>query len=120
MLSQTVHSNSGINSMNIKLKHCCGQCCAGASTMSGMKKGAAKVIASKDSCANFTHCYGHAINFGVGDTIKLCQLMVSALDVMQKIPKLNKKSPKRDALFGKLKTAHSSDTSGFCVLCPTR
>ncbi len=68
--------------MNIKLEHCRGQCYDGASTMSGAKKGVAKVIATKESRAIFTHCYGHALNLGVGDTIKQCHLMKSALDVM--------------------------------------
>ena len=71
--------------MNIKLDYCRGQCYDGASTMSGAKKGVAKVIANKESRAIFTHCYGHALNLGVGDTIKQCHLMKSALDVMAEI-----------------------------------
>ena len=42
----------------------------------------AKVIALKKSRAIFTHCYGHPLNLGVGDTIKQCQLMSSALEVV--------------------------------------
>ena len=68
--------------MNIKLEHCRGQCYDGASTMSGTKKGVAKVIATKESRAIYTHCYGHALNLGVGDTVKQCHLMKSALDVI--------------------------------------
>ena len=60
--------------MNIKLERCRGQCYDGASTMSGAKNGVATVIASKEL---LTHCYGHALNLGVGDTIKQCQLMKS-------------------------------------------
>ena len=52
--------------INIKLEHCHGQCYDGASTMSGAKNGVATVIASKESRA---HCYGHALNLGVGDTV---------------------------------------------------
>ena len=68
----------------------------------------------------FTHCYGHALNLAVGDSIKQCQLMKSALDVVTEISKLIKKSPKRDVVFQKLKSELSGDTPGFRVLCPTR
>ena len=78
--------------MNIKLEHCRGQCYDGASTMSGAKKGVAKTIADKESRAIFIHCYGHALNLGVGDTIKQCHLMKSALEVIAEISKLIKKS----------------------------
>ena len=106
--------------MNIKLEHCCGQCYNGASIRSGAKKGIAKVIADKESRAIFTHCYGHALNLGVGDTIKQCQLMKSALDVMAEISKLIKKSLKRDSLFQGLKSDLAPDSPGFRVLGPTR
>ncbi len=106
--------------MNIKLEHCRGQCYDGASTMSGAKKGVAKVIADKELRVIFTHCYGHALNLGVGDTIKQCQLMKSALEVMAEISKLIKKSPKRDTLFQKLKSELAPNSPGFRVLCPTR
>ena len=101
--------------MNIKLEHCRGQCYDGASTMSGAKNGVATVIASKESRVIFTHCYGHALNLGVGDTIKQCQLMKSALDVMGEISKLIKLSPKRDAVFQKLKADLAPETPGFRV-----
>lgn len=105
--------------MNIKLKHCRGQCYDGASTMSGRKKGVTKIIATKEPHAIYTHCYGHSLNLAVGDTIKQNDVMKSALDVMAEISKLVKKSPKRDAIFQKLKTELSPDTPGFHVLCPT-
>ena len=106
--------------MNIKLKHCHGQCYDGASTMSGRKKGVAKIIATKEPRAIYTHCYGYSLNLAVGDTIRQNDLMKSSLDVMAEISKLIKKSPKRDALFQKLKTELTPDTPGFRVLCPTR
>lgn len=106
--------------MNIKLEHCRGQCYDGASAMTGVKNGVSKVIASKESQAIFSHCYGHALNLGVGDTIKQCQLMKSSLEVVAEISKLIKKSPKRDSVFQKLKSDLAPDTPGFRVLCPTR
>ena len=106
--------------MNIKLEHCRGQCYDGASTMCGARKGVATVIANKESRAIFTHCYGHALNLGVGDTIKQCHLMKSALEAVAEISKLIKKSPKRDALFQKLKSELATESPGFRTLCPTR
>ena len=53
--------------------------------MRGVNNGVSTIIASKESRAIFTHCYGHALNLGVGDTIKQCQLMKSALEVVTDI-----------------------------------
>lgn len=80
--------------MNINFEHCHGQCYDGASARTGAKNGVAKAITSKESLAIFSHCYGHALNLGVGDTIKQCQFMKSSLEVVAEISKLIKKSPK--------------------------
>ena len=66
--------------------------------MTGIKYGVAKVIISRESRAIFSHCYGHALKLGVGDTIKQCQLMKFSLEVVAEISKLIKKSPKRDSI----------------------
>ena len=68
----------------------------------------------------FTHCYGHALNLEVGNTVKKFKLMRSCLGAVFEITKLIKKSPKRDAIFQKLKHDLATDTPSFCVLCPTR
>ena len=79
--------------LNIKLENCRGQCYDGASTMSGAKKGVAKVIAIKESRAIFTHCYGHALNLGVGDNQAVSTYEVCFgsggrnLQAHQKVPK---------------------------------
>ena len=88
--------------------------------MTGTRNGVAKTISDKESRAIFTHCYGHALNLGAGDTVKQCQLIKSSLDIVIEISKLIKKSPKRDAIFQKLKSDLAQDTPGFRVLCPTR
>eukprot|EP00117_Sycon_ciliatum_P039495 scpid76784/ scgid29186/ len=106
--------------MNLKLHHCRGQCYDGASVMSGCKSGLAKVLSDVEPRALFTHCYGHALNLGVGDMIRLSAIMQDALDVVAEISKMLKKSPKRDALFEKLKADIAPECPGFRVLCPTR
>lgn len=47
-----------------------GQCYDGCSTMAGTKAGVAAKIAKIEPQAVFTHCYGHALNLSVSDTIK--------------------------------------------------
>ena len=47
-----------------------GQCYDGASTMSGIKNGVAKLFMDKEPSAIYTHCYGHVLNLATGDTIK--------------------------------------------------
>ena len=46
-----------------------GQCYDGASTMSGIKDGVAKLFMDMGPSAIYTHCYGHALNLATSDTI---------------------------------------------------
>lgn len=106
--------------MNLNLNRCRGQCYDGASAMAGSKNGVAARILSEEPRALFTHCYGHSLNLAVCDAIKQCKPIQDALDVTYEITKLIKFSPKRGAVFDKLKEELSPDTPGFRVLCPTR
>ena len=85
-----------------------------------IKSGVATMISSEESRAVFTHCYGHSLNLAVGDTVRQSKLMKSALETVNEVSKLIKKSSKRDAMFHKLKQEISQDCPGFRVLCPTR
>ena len=67
-----------------------------------------------------SHCYGHALNLAVSETIRTCEVMKDALDTTFEISKLIKLSPKRDSLFEKLKSDLSPGVPGFRTLCPTR
>lgn len=93
---------------NLKLNLCHRQCYDGASAMSGTRS------------AVYTHCFGHALNLAVNDTIRQSPIMKSALDTVNEVSKLIKKSPKRDAIFHDVKTELAPETAGFCVLCPMR
>lgn len=86
----------------------------------GVRNGVAKQISNEESRAVFSHCYGHALNLAVGDTIKQIKVLKDVFDVIYEVTKLIKFSPKRDAVFEKLKEAVSPDNAGFRVLCPTR
>jgi hypothetical protein len=106
--------------LNLAMSKCRGQCYDGASTMKGAKSGVATQL-RKDECrAVYIHCYGHALNLAVGDTVKRCKLLKDALEITFEVSKLVKFSPKRDVLFEKLKADLAPDTPGFRVLCPTR
>ena len=105
--------------MNLSITNCRGQCYDGASNIVGAKSGVATQIKNNESRAILAHCYMHALQLAVGDTVKGIKISGNTLDTTYEISKLLKFSPKRDALFDKLKTtiAHSP---GFRTLCPTR
>ena len=88
--------------------------------MAGAKKGVAANIASKEPSAVHTHCYGHALNLAVGDTVKRSKVMRDSLDTVFEKFKLIKDSPRRDTILEQLKREMAPDTSGFHVLCATR
>jgi len=106
--------------MNLSLNKCRNQCYDGASNKSGSKKGVATQIADKEPRAIYTHCYGHALNLAVGDTVRQSKTMRDALDTTHEISKLLKLSPKRDGLFERIKQELAPETPGFRTLCPTR
>ena len=98
-----------------------GQCYDGASAMSGSKSGVSKQISTIEPRAIYTHCYGHALNLAASDSIKKSKVMKDALDTTHEICKLIKFSPRREAIFRKVKESIPSESSaGIGVLCPTR
>ena len=106
--------------MNLNINRCRGQCYDGAAAMAGSRSGVSTQILSEEPRALFTHCYGHSLNLAVCDYIKKCKIIHDAMDVTHEITKLIKYSPKRGAVFDKLKQALSPNDPGFRVLCPTR
>ena len=106
--------------VNISITKFRGQCYDGASAMAGIRSGVATQILQDEPRAVFTHCYGHALNLACSDTIKRCQLMRNALDTVQEIIKLIKKSPRRDATLQRLKEEMAVKSPGIRILCPTR
>ena len=106
--------------MNLKINQCRGQCYDGASNMSGTKSGVATQIAAEESRAVYIHCYGHALNLAVGDTVQQSKLMRDTLDTTGEMSKLLKYSPRRDTLFEKLKSEIAPSLPGFRTLCLTR
>ena len=108
----------------LSLNQCRGQCYDGASNMSGSKRGLAVQIQAKESRAVLTHCYGHALNLAVGDTIKQSKLCRDSMDTAFEISKLIRFSPKRNAAFDRIKVEVPADEEGYTMgiraFCPTR
>lgn len=94
----------------------------GASNMVGIRSG----VSCNSDTKRRTSCHISSLlrsfftAIAVCHTVKQIKTMVDALDVTNEISKLLKYSPKRDAMFNKLKKELAPDTSGFRVLGPTR
>ena len=97
-----------------------GQCYDGCSTMAGAKVGVAVKIQEKEPRAVFTHCFGHALNLSVSDTIKQSGIMKDCLDTSYELIKLIKFSPKREAMLCQLKEENESEAPSIRIMCPTR
>ena len=106
--------------MNLRIEMCRGQCYDGASNMSGSHSGVVAQITSLESRALYTHCYGHALNLATQDALRGVKIMGDTLDTVYEITKLIKKSPKREAIFKKLKEDVTTGSPGIRILCPTR
>ena len=104
--------------MNLSMNKSRGQYYDGASNMAGEKTGVSTQIKSQEPHAIFTHCYGHSLQ--LADTIKEIKNLADMFDTTAEISKLLEFSPKRDAMFDRIKEAISPETTGFRVLCPTR
>ena len=120
--SETLFKNikDALNRMDIPLTDCRGQCYDGASNMVGAKTGVATRIKEIEPRALLTHCYGHALQLAVSDTIRAIKLMRDILDAAFEMHKLIKYSPKRERAFNRLRGETAPGNSDYRTLCPTR
>ena len=116
--SASTVNKSVLLAMNLDIHSMRGQCYDGASTMFGTRTGVAEQIQQEEPKVIFTYCYGHALNFCHRRQNKGLQGSKNALDITLEISKLVKKSPKRDAMFLKLKDELQPEAPGIRVLCP--
>ena len=87
--------------------------------MTGARSGVASPIKNQELRVPFTYCYDHSLQLAVGDMIKRIKNIKDVMDATSEICcKLLKYSPKRNAMFRKLKEDISSETSGFRKFCP--
>ena len=97
--------------MGLKISQCGGQCYDGASNMAGSKHGVATQLLSEEPRSIQTHCYGHALNLAVADTMKQSKVCHDVLDTAFEICKLIF-SPKRNAAFDRIKVENSAEKEG--------
>ena len=71
--------------------------------MAGSRNGVAAQLRKEEKRAILTHCYAHALNLAVGDTLKTSKICRDAMDVGFEISKLIHFSPKRNASLERIK-----------------
>lgn len=76
--------------MNLTLSNCRGQCYNGASNTSGAKGGVVTQLIAVKNRALYTHCYCHALNLAIADTIKQSNVCRNVLETACEITKLVK------------------------------
>ena len=89
--------------MNIRISNCRAQCYDGASNMSRSKNVVSTQIRAEEHLAIFSHCFKRALNLAAGDTIKQNKVLRDTVDKIYERAKPLKLSPRREALFQKLK-----------------
>lgn len=112
----TIDSNTLVQSiedvplrMGLLLSQCRGQCYDGTFNMAGCRNGVATQIQAKEKRAILTHCYGHALNLAVSDSIKQSKICQDAMDSAFEISKLIRYSPKRYAAFDHIRVENGTD-----------
>ena len=121
--SLTFHIKDALLRLNVQLSQCLGQCYDGATNMSGIRSGVSTQIIKEEKRAVYTHCYAHALNLAIGETIKRSKVCCDALDVAFEVCKLIKFSPKRNALFDEIKAANADEleySASIQTFCLTR
>ena len=73
--SLTFHIKDALLRLNVQLSQCQGQCYCydGATNMNGIRSEVSTQIIKKEKRAVYTHCYAHALNLAIGETIKRSQ-----------------------------------------------
>lgn len=105
---------------NLPLSNCVGQAYDGASNMSGGLTGVASRISSQYSKILYIHCLAHCLNLCLQDCGRNCSPVRDALNFISELNALIRASPKRLAVFEKLKNELSAASPGLKPLCVTR
>ena len=104
----------------LPISNCRGQSYDGAANMMGKFKGVASQILKDNPAAIPIHCFAHRLNLCLQSVSRQNTLLRDALDVSGEISQLINFSPKRSALFNKIKEELSPEAPGLRPLCPTR
>ena len=106
--------------MGLKLEDARGQCYDGASAIAGKKKGVATVTKNINGKCLYTHCYGHALNLAVGDSVKKVKLLADTFGTIKEVCNLMKVSPKRETHLKELRDLSENENRSIHLFCPTR
>ena len=68
----------------------------------------------------YIHCYGHTLDLAIADSIKSVDCLKHVFEVIHKICKLIKKSPKRNMKLDDMRKETKNESKGIHALCPTR
>ena len=112
--------NEVLHDFDLPVSKLRGQCYDGAANMSGKVNGVVKKFQEIENRAIYIHCFGHLVNLATGDCIRNNRILQDALDNAFEIIKLIKKSPKREAIFKRMKKEFGDTSTGIRSLCPTR
>lgn len=88
--------------------------------MRGNRNGLKTRILELNKKALYVHCYGHALNLAVQDSVTAVQLIKLMLDTTHELIKLVKDSPKREEQLRTIKANLQCTSGGVRTLCPTR
>ena len=99
--------------LSLQMSSCHGQCYDGADSMAGCRTGVATTIQQQEPRAPYTHCYGQALNLAVQDSVKNNAILRDALDTVEEMTKLIKKSPNVKLLSKNLKMRFQSNLQGY-------
>ena len=106
--------------VNLQLTQCRGQAYDGAANMAGHLNGLAVHLQSEEHRMLHVHCMAHCLNLCLQDCSRNCCCIRDALDLTSELNSLICASPKRLALFHRLKNELSYSTPGLKPLCLNR
>ena len=106
--------------MNSRIQDARGQCYDGAATMAGAKTCVTTQIKAINGKCLYTRCYGHALNLAIVDSIKSVDCLKKVFEIVHKICKLVKKSPKGNTKLDDMRKEAKNESKGIHALCPTR
>ena len=79
-----------IKDILLRLSSCRSLCYDGAGSMAGCRTGRETTIQPQEPQALYMHCYGHALNLAVQDSVKNNAILRDALNIVEEMTKISK------------------------------
>lgn len=109
-----------LDTLNLPIEKCRGQCYDGASVMKGKKNGVAKQFKDLNKKILYTHCYGHALNLSIKDVCENIKCLNDTFTAAKEIVRLVKFSPQRETMIRALRLDSGNSSPNIHAFCPTR